>query len=171
MEFSIIDEVKSVCRRLCKSKAEADDLRQIVLYKIYKNGCCLNRPEYLKTWIHNVVVNTFIDVQCRPKRETPFSYLKEGPCLYDTEGNAACVSAYTLGVDDANSRSLERLSTVLTPVEKDVLQKTAIHGLSSKDVCESMNMTPSVLAKTKIRAMKKMKNVAKLSDVPPSWMS
>lgn len=171
MAFSIIDEVKLLCNRLCKSKAEADDLRQIVLYKICRNGCNINRPEYLKTWIRNVVVNAYIDEYCRTRRETPFSLLKEDGCLYDAENNEECVANYVLGMDEVSARSYSRLSSVLTPVERDVMEKTFLLGFSSKDVCENLNISPNVLAKTKNRAIRKMKNVAKLSDCPPPWLS
>lgn len=171
MAFSIMEEVKSMCNKLCKSKVEADDLCQHVLYKICRNGCCIEHPESLKTWVHNVVVNAFIDEHCRAKRETPFSYLKEPTCLYDTEGNEICVQNYTLGLDESIVRSCERLSVDLSPVEREVMKQTFIQGFSSKDVCENMNISSNVLAKTKNRAIKKMKEGAKLSDLPPSWLS
>lgn len=171
MGFSIFNEVKFMCKKLCKSKVEAEDLQQTVMFKICRSRNCINRPEYLKTWVHNVVVNTYIDVYCRTKRETPFSYLKESTHLYDTEGNEICISNYTLGVDESISRTCERLSVDLSPIEKNIIEKTVFQGYSSRDVCENMKITANVLAKTKTRAMAKMRKNAKISDCPPTWMS
>lgn len=164
-------EINAVCVRFCKTKDEADDLGQQAFLKILKNRQNIERPECLNTWVYNVVRNTYIDSLRRVKRETPFSLLKEEPCLYKTEDDDLCVKNYVLGADDVSSRSYERLSEVLNAVERKIVETTLMHGFHAKDVCEDLNLSANALAKTKRRAIGKMKNSAKLSDYPPSWLS
>lgn len=164
-------EVNAASVKFCMVKDEAEDLVQQSILKILKNLRNVDCPEYFTTWVYNIVRNTYIDEHRRAKRETPVSLLKESPCLYDMNVQDFNDPNYVLGVDDASSRTFERLSTVLNAIEKKVVETTLVHGFRAREVCKELNLSANAFAKTKTRAIRKMKDLAKLSDYPPSWMN
>jgi DNA-directed RNA polymerase specialized sigma24 family protein len=143
----------------------------MTLYKIIRKRHSIEHPESLMVWVHRVLMNVYIDQKRRSRRETPFSRLagKTDPCFDDMEER--CVENYVLGAEDVTKKCFERLTNVLSPMEKNVLDLTSVQGLVSKDVCAALGLTPNKVAKAKMRAKEKMKEAAKLSDIPPSWIS
>ena len=171
MTLSLVDKVKAECYRLCQTKAEAEDLCQMTLYKIIRNRHNIEHPESLMVWVHRVLMNAYIDQRRKRCRETPFSRLmrKTDPNFVDMEER--CVANYVLGADDVSKKCFDRLTNVLSPMEKNILDLISIQGIISKDVCATLGLTPNMVAKAKTRAKVKMREAAKLSDVPPSWIS
>ena len=66
---------------------------------------------------------------------------------------------------------INRLSSVLSPMEKRILDLTSIQGFVSREVCAALGLTPNKVAKAKTKAKEKMRAAAKISDIPPTWMS
>lgn len=167
----IVDMVKAECYRLCQTKAEADDLCQMTLYKIIKNHRQIEHPESLMAWVYRILMNAYIDQKRRRRRETPFSRLmnKSDPFRVDLDENS--VSSYILGADEISRKCFDRLSSVLSPMEKRILDLTTVQGIVSRDVCTALGLSPSKIARVKMRAKEKMRAAAGLSDLPPTWMS
>lgn len=171
MTLSLVDKVKAECYRLCQTKAEAEDLCQMTLYKIIRNRHSIEHPESLMVWVHRVLMNAYIDQKRKRSRETPFSRLMKKTDPYLANMEERCVANYVLGADDVSKKCLDRLTNVLSPMERNVLNLTSVQGIIARDVCASLGLTPNKVAKAKTRAKEKMKEAAKLSDFPPSWIS
>lgn len=171
MTSSLVQKVREECYRICKTKNDADDICQITLYRLIKNLRNIESPESLMAYVHSVARNTYIDQKRRRRRETPFSCLmKNGDPIF-AQLEEGCVSNYVLGADECSTKSFNRLKNVLSPMEKQILDLTFVNGVVSKDVCSSLGISPGKVARAKMRAKEKMREAAKLSDIPPSWMS
>lgn len=171
MTLSLVKKIKAECYRLCGKTAEADDLCQMTLYRLVRNIHNIESPESLLSYAHRVLMNTYIDQKRRRNRETPFSHLMEKPEVYNSRVDGNVVSNYVLGTEDVSKICFDRLSNVLSPMEKLVLDLTSIQGIISREVCSSLGLTPNKVAKTKTKAKEKMRRAANLSDIPPSWIS
>ncbi|WP_295681482.1 RNA polymerase sigma factor [uncultured Fibrobacter sp.] len=171
MTLSLVQKVREECYRICKTKNEADDLCQMTLYRLIKNVRNIESPESLMAYAHSVLMNTYIEQKRRRSRETPFSHLMEKPGVYNADLDESVVSNYVLGVEDVNMSCINRLSSVLSPMEKRILDLTSIQGFVSREVCAALGLTPNKVAKAKTKAKEKMRAAAKISDIPPTWMS
>ncbi len=171
MALSLVQKVREECYRICKTKNEADDLCQMTLYRLIKNVRNIESPESLMAYVHSVLMNTYIEQKRRRGRETPFSHLMEKPGVYNADLDENVVSNYVLGVEDVSKSCIKRLSNVLSPLEKQILELTSLQGFVSREVCSALGLTPNKVAKAKTKAKEKMRAAAKISDIPPSWMN
>jgi RNA polymerase sigma factor, sigma-70 family len=151
--------------------AEAEDLCQMTLYRLIRNVRNIESSESLMSYVHSVLLNGYIDQKRRLNRETPFSCLMEKPDAQRARIDEHTVSNYVLGTEDVNKNCFDRLTNVLTPMEKRILELTSIQGMVSREVCATLGLTPNKVAKAKTRAKEKMRAAAKISDIPPSWIN
>lgn len=171
MALSLIKKIKAECYRLCGMTAEAEDLCQVTLYRLIKNIHKIESPETIFSYVHSVLMNAYIDQKRHRDRETPFSHLMEKPGVYSTRVDERVVSNYVLGIDDVSKNCFDRLSSVLSPTEKRILDLTSIQGIVSREVCATLGLTPNKVAKAKTKAKEKMRKAANISDIPPSWIN
>ncbi|MBO7412381.1 MAG: sigma-70 family RNA polymerase sigma factor [Fibrobacter sp.] len=171
MALSLVKKIKAECYRLCGMTAEAEDLCQMTLYRLVKNIHNIESPQSIMSYVHSVLINTYIEQKRRRIRETPFSHLMEKPGVYSARVDERIVSNYVLGIDDVSKTCFDRLSSVLSPMEKRILDLTSIQGIVSREVCASLGLSPNKVAKTKTKAKEKMRKAANLSDIPPSWIN
>lgn len=168
MAIKIADEITKVCNILSDERCDGDDLKQTAFYKYYSKGHTIEDKSCSKAWVRSVIRNAYLDESMHQFRETPFSHLKDNVGQYGAESFDVFRTMNSIDSEEIVKRCFERMSQTLTANERQILEMGMVYGLKGKEICDVMNTTSNVVAKSKRRAIKKMKSNAKLSDCPPS---
>lgn len=171
MAVTVTEEIKKECERLCKIKADADDLKQVAFFKFITKAHTIRQVGAEKSWVRNVIRNAYVDQRRKQTRETPFSMLNDSSATYSANYQDSILSVAGLESEKEMKRTIDRLTRVLDPVEKQVLEMSSFQGYRAKEICETLKLSPNAVAKTKNRAIKKMREAVKISDCPPSWLN
>jgi RNA polymerase sigma-70 factor (ECF subfamily) len=152
----------SVAFRLTGMQADAEDLVQEVLLKLYPKYHELSGLEKIKPWLAKVTYRTFIDLKRRYNR-TPFSLLKTSPANVDIEIIDTIASenpgpAQTTE-DKFTSESLQAALDMLNAEQKAVCVLHDIEGYSLPEL-EEILVTPLGTLKSRLhRARARLKKI------------
>jgi len=130
-----------ICMRYGKSKAEAEDVLQMAMLKIYKSIDGYSGEGSFEGWMKRIVVNVAID-----------NFRKNSKYYYHDDIDEAYESTLNSGIipDDLEVKDILGTIQQLAPGYRMVFVLYAIEGYSHKEIAEKLGITEST-SKTQLR--------------------
>ncbi len=153
-----LSTLRAYARRLCGNRADAEDLVQEVLLKLYEKHECLDEIENLQPWLSRVMYYRFIDLR-RSRASQPLAYQHELDLRSadETQNLHDHVASSDPGPDvlaeqAQTQRFVNRLIERLPPAQRDIVGLHEIHGLSLPEIAQSQQVSINTLKSSLLRA-------------------
>ena len=123
--------VRGVAELTANNSADAEDAAQLVWLAVWQKGHLLKHPEFIRTWLYRMAVNTTLNCR-RQSRRTPPAWALPPLETWDAQNMADAEQAErNLRVD----RSLiDAVLGELTPLESRTLRDHYLEGKSLKQL-------------------------------------
>lgn len=147
-EFSA--RLKSFIARRVSNPADAEDLAQDVLYKIYANIHQLSEPEKVHAWLFQIARNTIIDYYRTGDRKLEFR---------DELPETAIGEQFDRAAEEEVLSWLAPMTTELPEKYRQALQLADFEGLTQKDLAEKLDISLSGAKSRVQRGREKLREV------------
>jgi len=173
LDLKIVEQLKpeltSFCYRMLGSIADADDAVQETCIRVWQNRHSFRQQSSLKTWIYRIASNVCIDKLRQAKRRAlPVDIFD--PAVSITEPRATLPESSWIWpapdfADDPEHIAMRKeslrlcfiaLLQTLPPRQRSVLILKDVFEWSSKQIAETLGMTPAAVNSTLQRAREKM---------------
>lgn len=157
------NDIYRMIRARVNAPADAEDIMQEVLLKLYRGLESFRGESQLKTWIYRLVKNAIADYYRKPwwkfdwVRERPFSDgSKSSPVLeqYSDEQQASALDAV---LSKEQGEHLLRLVDLLSPAEKEYFTLRFLDGFSLQQMSVATGQNLNTIKTHLYRAVKKMR--------------
>lgn len=140
----LAEEVKSslYAAAWAKMSNEADALEAVdeTIYKAYRSIRRLREPQYFKTWITRILINTCNSMLTKRRRETPAADLGEEACR-----------------DDLDKISLKEAVKMLPDELKDVIALRFLSDMTVRDTARVLSLAEGTVKTRQRRALTLLK--------------
>ena len=148
--------IYKLCLQKCGVKDEADDLFQEVALRFCQKAKDLNNGIHLLPWFHTVLLNCHYSEYRKRNmnREIPISSLCEPKMHYDSsEENLMPDNSIN---PNAIIGELSCLLSVLSPLEKMIVEFTIIGGFTSSELSDLIGLSKAGITRRRLKAFQKM---------------
>jgi RNA polymerase sigma-70 factor (ECF subfamily) len=146
--------------RLCGSQADAEDLLQDVLIKLYERRQELSSIENLQPWLGRVLYNQFVD-QARKHKRSPLVLVGDSGFDETADPHTEPVAART---QEESRSALERSLTRLSEDQRTLLLMHDAEGYSLPEI-ETLTGTPIGTLKSRLsRARARLRDLLRSLD-------
>ena len=152
------DIIYKLCAIKCASTEEAKDLFQTVALKFCRNAMTLMSGGDALGWIVKVLHNTYLDSVPARDRFSPMSYGAERRPDYEPFRMEDSAFFSPPGGADV-AYLLDKVSPILNPVEKMILDMTFLGGISTDMQCNILGLSKNAIRKRRYFALKKIRNM------------
>jgi RNA polymerase sigma-70 factor, ECF subfamily len=142
------DRVFALAARLCGNRSEAADITQDVFLKLIGRVDQFRAEARFSTWLHRVVVNTFLDRRRARRRLVP---------LDDPEIGPRAVMAPQQEADVLRAERTRRVNAALARVPEDYRIALALRytaGMSYEEIAEATGVAPGTVASRLSRGLR-----------------
>ena len=151
----LVDKYKARIFALVYAKVgqfqDAEDLTQDVFFNAYKKLSTLKRWDNFYAWLHSSAVNRCKDFHRAQFRQIDAAYLAD-----QADSHRADMDAHTKNL--RNKRLHEALAS-LPEIHRQVLVLRYMAGLKSKEISETLRVSPNTINQRLMRARAKLKTV------------
>lgn len=153
--FSCEKRVYNIAYRYMGNEADAHDMAQESLIKIYKNLQSYRSEASFSSWAYRLCVNTCLD-ELRKRKKSPVLL---DHVLKDTAAENSTVSpeAYALALEDRNN--LQKAINTLAMEQKSVIILRDINGLSYEEVAECLGISIGTVKSRICRGRQKLREI------------
>ena len=144
--------LKSFISRRVSNPADAEDLAQEVLYKIYTNIHQLSEPEKVYAWLFQIARNAITDYYRTKDRKLEFQ--NELP-----ETSAVSDEQFDQAAEEEVLSWLAPMTADLPEKYREALEMTDFQGLTQKDLAERLDISLSGAKSRVQRGREKLKEV------------
>jgi RNA polymerase sigma-70 factor (ECF subfamily) len=137
--------VLRVARRTLGSGAEAEDIAQDVIYRVFRKASSLQDPERLRSFVYSVTVRA-LQTELRRKKLRAWLHFEDPQLLSGLGGRT--VDMETRELLQRFTRLLERL----TPREKVVFVLRRMESMTVEEIAVAMELSESTVKRSMARA-------------------
>lgn len=138
------DDVLRLCYCILRERAAAEDAMQETFLKAYRHMDGMRQPEYAKTWLMRIAINT-----CRDARSSAWTRHRADVSLEDLPPAPADFTE----TDDSVVREVMRLK----PKEREVILLHYYEEMSAAECAQALGVTPSGFYRRLKRALGELK--------------
>jgi RNA polymerase sigma-70 factor, ECF subfamily len=131
--------VYNIAYRFMGNEADAYDMAQEALIKLYRNITSFKHKSSLSSWVYRLTVNTCMD-GLRKRKHAPISLeysMEKGVSIEDTY--SASPEEQALSIEE--SEDIQKAINVLSDSYKSVIVMRDIDGLSYEEISESLDIS------------------------------
>lgn len=149
--------VYNIAYRFMGNEADAWDMAQESLIKIYKNVASFKSRSSFSSWVYRLTANTCLD-GLRKRKKTPLSLdhtIESGASFEDTSAPLPEESA----LSSERSADIQKAIDSLSSEHKSVIILREISGLSYEEIAESLNISIGTVKSRINRGRAKLKKL------------
>jgi RNA polymerase sigma-70 factor (ECF subfamily) len=142
-----------VAFRMMRNKADAEDVTQEALLRVWTNAASWRPTAAFATWLYRVVVNLAIDRQRAQQRRGPHAPLDEADALADPGPDPAQAA-----VQGETGRLIAAAVAALPDRQRAALVLAHFEGLSNAEAAEALGTSISGVEALLVRARRALKD-------------
>jgi RNA polymerase sigma-70 factor (ECF subfamily) len=157
------NDIYRMIRSRVNTPADAEDIMQDVLLKLYRGLESFRGESRLRTWIYRLVKNAIADYYRKPwwkfdwVRETTFNDGSERRPAWEQHADEDQLSALDVVLDKEQGEIILKMTDRLSPAEKEYFTLRFFDGFSLQQMSEATGHNLNTIKTHLYRAVKKMK--------------